>query len=59
MQRSFAGMPTNVVEKVRDIDRVVPVEGHIRVGGPRAMDVSFHFFFLFFCFNCGFCFCMK
>jgi len=40
------------VEKVREVERVVPVEGRIRVGGARATGGSFLFFFLFFCFNC-------
>jgi hypothetical protein len=48
MQRPFAGVPSNVVEKVREVERVVPVEGRIRVGGARATGVSFLFFFLFF-----------
>jgi len=52
MQRPFAGMPSDVVEKVRVVERVVPVEGRIRVGGARATGVSLLFFFLFFCFNC-------
>jgi len=59
MQRPFAGVPSNLVEKVREVERVVPVEGRIRVGGARATGVSFLFFFLFFCFNCCVCFCMK
>lgn len=48
MQRPFAGVPSDVVEKVREVERVVPVEGRIRVGGARATGVSFLFFFLFF-----------
>ena len=42
-----------------EVERVVPVEGRIWVGGARATCVSFLFFFLFFCFNCWVCFCMK
>jgi len=52
MQRPFAGMPSDVVEKVREAERVVLVEGRIQVGGARATGVSFHFIFLFVCFNC-------
>jgi len=48
MQRHFAGVPSDVVEKVREVERVVPVEGGIRVGGARAMGVSFLFFFVLF-----------
>jgi len=58
MQPPFAGMPSDVVEKVREVERVVPVEGRIQVGGARATGLSFLFFFLFFCFNCRVC-CMK
>jgi len=36
MQRPFTGRPSDVVEKVREVQRVVPVEGPIRVGGARA-----------------------
>ena len=50
MQRRFAGVPSDVVEKVREVERVVPVEGRIRVGGARATGVSFLFFFLLFLF---------
>jgi len=52
-------VPSDVVEKVREVGRVVPVEGRIRVGGARAMGVSFLFVVLFFCFNCRVCFCRK
>jgi len=52
MQTPFAGVLSDVVEKVRDVVMVVPVEGRIRVGGARATGVSFLFFFLFFGFNC-------
>jgi len=41
-------VPSDVVEKVREVERVVPVEGRIRVDGARATGVSFLFFFLFF-----------
>jgi len=51
MQRPFAGVPSDVMENVREVERVVPVEGGIRVGGARAPGVSFLLFFLFFCFN--------
>jgi len=50
MQQPFAGMPCDVVEKVREVERVVPVEGRIRVGGARATGVSFLFFSLLFLF---------
>jgi len=50
MQRPFAGVPSDVVEKVREVERVVPVEGRIRVRRARATGVSF--LFSFFCFNC-------
>ena len=59
MQRPFAGLPSDVVEKVREVEREVPVEGPIWVGGARATGVSFLLFFLFFCFNNWVCFCMK
>jgi len=52
MQQPFASVLSDVVEKVREVERVVPVEGRIPVGGARAMGVSFIFFFLFFGFNC-------
>jgi len=48
MQRPFAGVPSDVVAKVREVGRVVPVEGRMRVGGARATGVSFLFFFLSF-----------
>jgi len=48
MQRPFAGVPSDVVEKVREVERGVPVEGRIRVGGARATGVSFLFLFPFF-----------
>jgi len=48
MQRPFAGVPSDVVEKVREVERVVPVEGCIGVGGARATRGSFLFFFLIF-----------
>jgi len=51
MQQPFAGVPSDVVEKVREVERAVPVEGPIRVGGARATGVSFLFIFLLFCFN--------
>jgi len=47
MQRPFAHVLSNVVEKVRKVERVVPVEGSIRIGGARATAVSFLFFFSF------------
>jgi len=50
MQLPFAGVPSDVVEKVSEVERVVPVAGGIRVGGARGMGVSFVFFFLFFLF---------
>ena len=48
MQRRFAGVPSNVVEKVREVERLVPVEGRIRVGGARPTGVSLLFVFLCF-----------
>jgi len=51
MQQPFASVPSDVVEKVRDVERVVPVKGRIRVGGARPTGVSFVFFFVCFCFN--------
>jgi len=50
MQRPFAGVPSHVVENVREVERVVQVAVGIRVGGARAPGVSFLFFFLFFLF---------
>jgi len=50
MQRPFAGVPSDRVEKVREVQRLVPVEERIRVGAARAMRVSFLFFSLFFLF---------
>jgi len=50
MQRPFPGLPSEVVEKVRDVERVVPIEGRILVGGARATGISFPFFCLFFLF---------
>jgi len=44
-------VPFDVVEKVREVERVVLVEGRIRVGGARATGVSFLFFFSFFWFQ--------
>jgi len=41
-------VPSDVVEKVREVERVVPVEGHMRVDGARATGFCFLFFFLFF-----------
>jgi len=41
-------VPSDVVEKVRELERVVPVEGRIWVGGARAMAVFLFLFFLFF-----------
>jgi len=49
MQRHFAGMPCDVVEKQSEVERVVPVEGRLWVGGARATGLSF-LFFLFFLF---------
>ena len=40
MQRPGAGMPSDGVQKVREVQRLVPGEGHIRVGGARATRVS-------------------
>jgi len=40
MQKPFAGVPSDVVEKVREVERLLPVEGRIRVGGARATGVS-------------------
>jgi len=51
MQQPFASVPSDIVEKVREVERVVPVVGRIRVGGARATRVSFLFFFLFFLFE--------
>jgi len=56
MQRPFAGVSSYVVEKVSEVERVVPVEGLIWVGGARARAVSFFFYFYSFCYNCGVCF---
>jgi len=39
-------VPSDVVEKVREVEMVVPVEGRIWVDGARATGVSFLFFFL-------------
>jgi len=50
MQRPFAGVPPKVVEKVREVERVVPVDEGIRVGGARATGVSFLFYICFFLF---------
>jgi len=52
MQRPFASVPvpSDIVENVREVERVVPVEGCIRVGGARATGVSFLLFFCFFLF---------
>jgi len=44
MQERFAGMPPDVVEKAREVERVVPVEGCIQVGRARAIGVSLVFF---------------
>jgi len=41
-------VPSDVVEKVREVERVVPVEGRIRVGRARATGVSFILFLFFF-----------
>jgi len=38
---------SDVVAKVRKVERVVQVEGRIRVGGARATAASFLFFFFF------------
>jgi len=53
MQPPFADKPSTVLEKVREVERVVPVDGGIRVGGARATGVSFLFFsfLLFFLFQ--------
>ena len=50
MQRPFAGIPSDVVAKVREVKRVVPVEGRMRVGGARATAVTFLLFFSSFVF---------
>jgi len=50
MQRPFAGVPSDVVEKAREVESVVPVEGRIQVAGARATGVSFLFFSFFFFF---------
>ena len=52
MQQPFASVLSDVVEKVREVERVVPVEGRIPVGGARATCVSFILFLFLFCFNC-------
>jgi len=52
MERPFAGIPSDVVEKVRQVERVVAVEGGIRVGRARATGLSFLLFVVFLCFNC-------
>jgi len=59
MQGPVAGMLSDVVEKVRERERVVPVEGRIRVGGARAAGVSFVLSFLCFCLNCRVSTCMN
>jgi len=41
-------VPSNVVEKVREVERVVPVEGRIRISWARATGVSFFYFLFFF-----------
>ena len=46
MQRDFAGVPADLVEIVREVEWVVPVEGRIRVGGARARGVSLSSFFV-------------
>jgi len=48
MQQPFAGLPSDVVVKVREDERVVSLEGGIRVGGARATGVSFLLFISFF-----------
>jgi len=45
MQRPFAGVRSDIVEKVREVGRVIPVQRGIRVGGARATAVSSPFFF--------------
>jgi len=45
---------SDVVEKVREVERMVPVEGRIRVGGARAKGVHFLSFFFFFVFTAEF-----
>ena len=41
-------MPSDVVEKLREVERVVTVDGHIGVGGARATGVFLFLFFVFF-----------
>ena len=45
MQRPFASMPSDVVDNAMEVERVVAVEGQIRVRGARATGVSFLVFF--------------
>jgi len=48
MQRPFASVPSDVVDNAMEVERVVAVEGQIRVRGARATGFSFLFFFAFF-----------
>jgi len=48
MQRPFAEVSSDVVEKVREVERLVLVEGRIWVGGARAVSVSFLLFSSFY-----------
>jgi len=50
VQRPFAGVPSDIVEKGRVVERMVPVEERIRVGGARVTGVSFVVFFSYFLF---------
>jgi len=43
MQQRFAGVPPGIVEKAREVERLVPVEGHIQVGRARAAIISLVF----------------
>jgi len=42
----FADVPCDVVGKLSELERVVPVEGCIRVGGERPAGVFFFSFFV-------------
>jgi len=48
MEPPFANGPFDVVAKVSEVERVVPVEGRMWVGGAWAVAVDFLFFFFFF-----------
>ena len=50
MQRPLASVLSDVVRKLSEVERVVPVDGRIRVGGARATGVPFPFFSGFFLF---------